>query len=456
MTIRSKLTLLFTFLSGTVLLVFAAVLYLHSKNSREKEFFDLLEKEAITKANLFFTAQVDAETLQNIYKNNREILDEVEVAIYDNSQKLLYHDAVEIDVVKETSEMLERILAEGRVQFYQGNWQVIGLSFEMEGSFYAITAAAFDSYGFNKLDRQLNSSVLVFMLSVLFIYFLGRFFSERALRPVNEIIGNVKRISASNLGLRLREASENDELGQLAQTFNNMLDRLERSFDSQKHFVSSISHEVRTPLAAIIAELDLALERERTLEEYLKTLSLVRSDATKLAKLSSALFDLAKASYDPSEIFFGKIRLDEVLLDASIELRRANDAYQIHLRTDGESDDEEDVSVVGNEYLLKVAFINLMENACKFSADKSVSIRISFSEDAVSIFFVDRGVGIPEEDLPKIFEPFFRGENQSVSEGSGVGLSLTQKIVQLHKGKIEVTSTRALGTEVILRFPRFA
>lgn len=453
MTIKSKLSILFTVLAATVLLIFAGVLYVHSKKSREKEFYDLLEKEALTKANLFFNAKVDATTLQNIYRSNREILDEVEVAIYDSNASLLYHDAVDIDFVKETPEMLASILRDGLIRFYQSDWQVIGMTFEVSGEQYAVTAAAYDQYGFNKLSNQLRSSVWVFMLSVLFIYLLGRYYSEKALSPVKEMIGNVNRISASNLGLRLYESAEKDELAQLAHTFNDMLDRLESSFESQKNFVSSISHELRTPLAAIIAELDLSMEKERTKEEYLRVISFVRSDASKLVKLSNTLFDFAKASYDPSEISFKNMRLDEVLLDASIEVRRINAEYIVQLHMEAEYEDDTDVSLVGNEYLLKVAFINLMENSCKFSPNKSVEVRLGFDKRAICVRFKDSGVGISEADMERIFDPFFRGDNQYFVEGNGIGLSLTKKIVQLHHGSIEVSSQKGNGSVFTLTFP---
>ncbi|MCC5938762.1 MAG: HAMP domain-containing histidine kinase [Lunatimonas sp.] len=453
MTIRSKLSILFTLLSAAVLFIFAGVLYIHSKKSREKEFYDLLEKEALTKANLFFNAKVDATTLQDIYRSNREILNEVEVAIYDVHSSLLYHDAVDIDFVKETPEMLASIFKNGIIRFYQDDWQVVGIVFQVGGEKYGITAAAFDGYGFNKLSNQLRSSVWVFFLSILGIYFLGRYFSAKALSPVKEMIGNVNRISASNLGLRLYESTEKDELSHLANTFNEMLDRLETSFESQKNFVSSISHELRTPLAAMIAELDLAMEKQRSTAEYLRIISLVRSDAAKLVKLSNTLFDFAKASYDPAEISFKNIRLDEVLLDASIEVRRLNAAYNVHLRIDEDYEDDQDVSLVGNEYLLKVAFINLMENSCKFSPDKSVEVSLGFDEREICIRFKDAGVGISEADVARIFDPFFRGENQFVVEGNGIGLSLTKKIVQLHQGTIDVVSQKGTGSVFTLTFP---
>lgn len=119
MKIRTRLTLLFTLLTATILLAFAFVIYYSAKESREKEFYSVLRKEAITKANLYFEAKVDAATLQDIYINNRKVLNEVEVAIYDPEFNLLYHDAADIDLVKETPKMVNEIYKKGEKQFFQ-------------------------------------------------------------------------------------------------------------------------------------------------------------------------------------------------------------------------------------------------------------------------------------------------------------------------------------------------
>lgn len=265
MKIRTRLTLLFTLLTATILLAFAFVIYYSAKESREKEFYSVLRKEAITKANLYFEAKVDAATLQDIYINNRKVLNEVEVAIYDPEFNLLYHDAADIDLVKETPKMVNEIYKKGEKQFFQDEWQVIGLNYKYEGQTFIITATAYDQYGYNKLESLYKTISIVFITSILFIFIAGRYFAKRAFKPVTEMTQKARRISATNLDLRLSAPGNKDELSQLANTFNEMLDRLENSFEAQKNFVSNISHELRTPLAAIIAELNCPAIKSRIL-----------------------------------------------------------------------------------------------------------------------------------------------------------------------------------------------
>lgn len=446
MKIRTRLTILFTLITATILLAFASVIYISAKENREKEFYSLLRKEALTKANLFFNAKVETKTLQDIYRNNRQILNEVEVAIYDSSFNLLYHDAVDIDYVKETPEMINEIYQKGEKQFYQEEWQVIGLRYEFENKNYIITATAIDQYGYNKLDSLLKNSILVFVISILLIYIAGRFFSKRAFDPVKEMTEKAKVISATNLDLRLNSNGSKDELSELANTFNEMLSRLENSFDAQKHFVSNISHELRTPLAAIITELELSTNKEKNITEYKSTIQNALGDAKKLVRLSNSLLDLAKASYDPAEISFKQIRIDEILLDARQQVQQVNPDYKIDIVFEKEFENDNQITVNGNEYLLKVAFANLFENGCKFSKDKQSNVSIGFEKEKIQFRFNDKGIGISEDDLKNIFTPFYRGENKQFADGNGIGLSLTQKIIHLHKGSIVVQSKQNQGT----------
>lgn len=453
MQIRTRLTLVFTLLTGAILILFAFVVYRTSVNNREQEFYLLLEKEAVTKANVFLNARVDKQTLQDIYHNNRKILNEVEVAIYDTGHNLLYHDAVDIDFVKETPNMFQKLIKDRKLSFYQDKWQVIGVLYPYQGKDYIVTAAAYDEYGYRKLDYLLKAMFMGLIVSLLVIYIAGKYFSRRFFEPINVITKQARSISATNLDLRIKSSANGDELARLADTFNNMLDRLESSFDAQKHFVSNIAHELRTPLAAIIAELELSTSREHLIEEYKLIIHRVLNDAKRLTKLSNSLLDLAKASYDPTEITFKPTRIDEVLLDALHQVQTAEPSYRIGLEFDAEIEDDTSISVLGNAYLLKVAFANLIDNGCKFSEDHKCTVSIGFDAHSVILTFEDNGIGISAEDVERIFTPFFRGENKTFTDGNGIGLSLTHKIVRLHNGRIDVVSSPREGTIFNLKLP---
>jgi two-component system, OmpR family, sensor histidine kinase ArlS len=264
------------------------------------------------------------------------------------------------------------------------------------------------------------------------------------------MVDQVDQITATNLDLRLPGEHGKDEPAELAATFNSMLDRLGNSFEAQKQFVSNIAHEIHTPLTAIIGETDLALSQSINNPSYENALKNIHKDAYRLSRLTRSLLDLAKASYDPSEIRLKTVRVDEILLDARNDVLKIDPAYKIELLFDEVHDDIPEIS--GNEYLLRVAFSNLMENGCKFSAEKKVSAILSYVNKTIMVTFSDRGSGIPENERDDILEPFFRGSNSESVEGSGIGLPLVKRIVQLHKATMEIISNENDGTKVEIRF----
>lgn len=447
MQIKTRITLLFTALVAALLLAFASTVYFTSSQIREEEYFKTLKQQASTKANLLFDTKIDPGVLQLIYKNSPNNLYEEEVAIYDTSFHLLYHDAVEIDKVKETRGMIDSIANLKEIRFYINNLQAIGFLYEHQHKYYVITAAARNEYGFTKLNNLRNTLIVSFLISIIVIFFVGRFLAQQSLKPVLVLIDKVKKITATNLDLRVDEGNRKDEIAALAVTFNEMLNRLENSFDAQKQFVSNISHELRTPLAVIISELELATNKERNVQEYKEVISLALQDAKRLAKLANGLLDFAKANYDQTEITFKEIRLDEVMLDARQQVIKSNPDYKIHIEfTDEEAEDDDYISVNGNEYLLKVAFVNLMENSCKFSSDNTCNATISHKHPLAVLQFDDNGIGISKEDLPNIFNPFYRGLNKQYADGNGIGLSLTKAIINLHNGNISVDTNEKSGT----------
>lgn len=453
MKIRFKLTFLFTLLFAAVLVIFALAIYLSYAANREEEYYKRLQQQAITKANLLFDVKIRPDVLQVIHKNSPNALFREEVAIYDTAFHLLYHDAAQVDKIKETRQMIDKVAKQKEIRFSKDKLQAVGVLYNHGGNHYILTAAAQDEPGFRKLRNLRYILISSFVFAIALTLIAGRFFSKKALQPVSEMVDKVKDITATNLHLRVSEGNGKDEIAELAVTFNQMLDRLEQSFDAQKQFVSNISHELRTPLAAIITELELAGTKSRSIAEYNAAIRLALDDTKRLAKLSNDLLDLAKASYDQAEITFKELRLDELLVEARTQVLKMDKTYRVNISFEQEIEDDSLISIKGNEYLLKVAFMNLMENACKFSMDKQCTVAINFNDDVTMLRFIDKGIGIPAEDLPYIFASFYRGSNQQYASGNGIGLSLTRKIIDLHQGHISVDATPGRGSSFSVVLP---
>jgi signal transduction histidine kinase len=183
------------------------------------------------------------------------------------------------------------------------------------------------------------------------------------------------------------------------------------------------------------------------------TLQSVLEDIRNLNKLSNSLLDLAKASSDPSSIHLQPLRIDEVLWETSEELTGVKNDYHVDIRFLKTIDDDRELMVFGNRHLLKTAFINLMDNGCKFSPDKTVNVSIDSQDQQISLAFSDKGIGIDKEDLANLTEPFFRAKNAGTFQGSGLGISLVYKIIRLHKGSLDFASTPNEGTTVTVSIP---
>lgn len=450
MTLKKRITLLFSISTAVIVLLFAWVIYVPAERNRAFEFYELLFLEAETKAKLFLDAKIPAEQLQKIYKNNREIISEVEVAVYSSDFDLLYHDASDIDKVKETPELLDSISKQKRIQFTIDDWQGVGLSFTHQGQNYLITAAAYDTYGFKKIDFLWKTLFVVLLFAFVIIWMVSRILANIIVQPIREMQNKTAQITAKQLDVRLKINETKDELTQLALTFNQMLDRLSHAFDAQKAFVSNLAHELRTPLTAMIAELEWAESQKNQVVQE-QTLQNVRSDAHKLVRLIQSLLDFARADYDRNEIAFSKLRVDELLIDAIQQVQQNHPTAVVDLHFK-KSIDETALTVFANEYLLKTAFLNVIDNACKFSNPPKCYIRMKSKKNTLIISIEDKGMGILEDDMERIFGPFYRGKNQQVY-GSGIGLSLCKKIIDLHQGHIHVTSKVSEGTTFTIEIP---
>ena len=453
MKIRTMLTLQYAGLTAAVFLVFVIAVYYVSEHSRSNAFFRNLQSEAITKAHLFLNNQVDAATMQSIYLNNRQFINEVEVAVYTPDFRILYHDALQNDIIKETPEMVTRILKRKTINFYVNEYQAVGLVYTFEGKEYIVTAAAYDGYGYANRDALRNMLILLFIGGLTILAVVGYILAKSTLKPIRSIVKEAENITASHIDKRLPVKNEQDELGELCIAFNNLLERLGKSFNSQKMFVSNVSHELRTPMAALTAELDLSLLKERTAEQYQSAIGNALQDAHRIIKLIDGLLNLAKADYQSEQIKMEEVRLDELLLDARELVLKAHPEYHVELVFDQEAENDNVLTVVGNNYLLTTAFVNLIENNCKYSSNRSSFVLISFWEQSAVIRLSDNGVGISDKDKENLFRLFYRGENKAFASGHGIGMTLTQKIIHLHKGELTVSSHQGEGTTFVVKLP---
>ncbi|MGZ3535292.1 MAG: sensor histidine kinase [Thermodesulfobacteriota bacterium] len=321
------------------------------------------------------------------------------------------------------------------------------------------------------VEDALNKLFLILIISVPSTLILaslgGQFLAHKALKPVDDITQTARMITSKNLNQRMNPPKVKDEISRLIETFNEMISRLDQSFQQMKQFSSDASHELKTPLTILKGEVEVMLRRERTSHEYQQTLKSNLEEINRMSQIVEDLLTLSKA--DTGEIGLNKedINLTEILNEVVAQMNRLASSKKLDLSS---SNHDEDIHLFGDALRLRELFINLIENGIKYT-EEGGSIRIFLQKvssarnqsgwlerekgELVKIIVSDTGIGIAQEDQERIFDRFFRVDKARSREqgGSGLGLSICKWIVEAHQGDIEVESELGKGSSFIVRLP---
>jgi signal transduction histidine kinase len=450
MTIRTRLTLLFLSIVSVLLFAFCASIYLEGELYRQREYKTRLRQEALTAATILFE-QKDNDLLKLLAKNHMTVLNQEEVLIFDTQNQVVFESGSNNPNIK--PQILTQIRQQKELFWEQNDLELFGMVFKNNNKDFIVLASAVDKYG---LSKQRNLALMLLfggLLMLLISSVMGWFFAGRLLLPIKLMIQKIDTIRASQLGLRLDEGNQTDELAQLSIRFNQMLDRLEKSFKTQRSFVSHASHELRTPLTAITGQIQVSLLANDNPAELRLMIQSVLDDVQQLNKLTNNLLDLTSIDADDTQITLSLVNVAELIWHVRSELLKKHTDYNVLIVLD--ENPEILPEVQANESLLFTVLINLIENGAKFSPQKEVSVTLNVDQAHLIIVVNNEGAEIPPQELKQIFEPFRRGSNARHTQGHGVGLSLVKRIVQLHHGQIEVVSTKQHGTTFTLTLKRY-
>ncbi len=296
----------------------------------------------------------------------------------------------------------------------------------------------------------------VIPLAVLLAALGGYFLARRSLSPVALMSDQAEHIGATNLQDRLAVKNTSDELGRLASSFNRLLDRLEESFQLQRRFVADASHELRTPVAILSGEAEVALSKpDRTPEEYRESLEILHKESLRLKTIVEDLFTLTRADIGQLPLSKSDFYLDELVADCVRTCRTLAQAKQIALHCNAAAE----LPVHADEAFLRRMFLNLLDNAIKYTpAGGSVTISSELREGRYIVTVSDTGPGIPAELRDRVFERFFRAEKARTSSdaangGAGLGLAICRWIAEAHRGSLELTRSGPAGSTFTFSMP---
>jgi signal transduction histidine kinase len=452
MQIRTRLTLQFLLLGGIIMIIVSFAIYFFSASFRQEDFYNRLRNNARSTAKFLLDANViDAERVRRFEKDNPVKLQNEKVIIINYRNDVIY-SSDEKSEIPIRNDILERARMFEKIFYKQGPYEPLGTLYIARLDRFVLIAAATDTDGLSHLRKLRIILTFASLFSLLLFTIAGWFYAGRSLKPISNVINKVEEITITSLNLRVSEGNKKDEIGRLAQTFNKMLERLETSFAMQKDFIANASHELRTPLTSINGQLEVLTMKDRSAEEYKAAIGSVLDDIRALIVLSNKLLLIARTSAEGPVNFDKKTRLDEILCGTD-ELKKFNNSYQMHISMDDSLTDSDQMIVAGDEYLLRVAVSNIMDNACKYSPDHTVTVQLEHLDKWIKVQFTDKGIGISEEEMEKVFEPFYRGDNALSLSGNGIGLPLVNQIIKIHYGNIELSSQIGKGTTVSILLP---
>jgi len=473
--LRSRLTLWYTMLLGIPLIVFAVGCYLVVQRTLERR-TDVFIGDALNAFSRELTAERRASW--RVVDAMRSTVDEVRfrelhIAILDSTGTVVAMNALPDDDVaagaqrRPSLDIETTLLAALRRQDLTrdvsltipstlGAFRVLSRPFTSDSARFSLTGA----YSLHDIDDVLDRIRELFLIAIPLLLvsaaFGGYALARRSLAPVAAMAAQASEISASNMHARL-PVGGGDELVGLARVVNGLLERLERSFDRQRQFITDASHELRTPTAVVRTETDITLSREHRPEpEYRASIAVIQNAAGRLTRLVDEMFLLSRADSGHLTTRFQPLYLEELVHDATRAVQSVAHGHNV----DVQLHDVVEAPFVGDADLLGRVLLNLLDNAIKYSP-RGATVHVAMARRANNflISVIDSGAGIPFADRDRVFERFFRldsarsrAENSSTS-GAGLGLAIARRIAELHGGAVEIAESRPGRTEFVLRLP---
>ncbi len=269
-------------------------------------------------------------------------------------------------------------------------------------------------------------------------------------KSINKLSSKMKLISSENLEEKITGIGSDDEIGELSNSFNSLLDRLSEAFKREQQFIADVTHELKTPLATLKSSFEVALNKPRESGEYKTIIEGALAETDQISQTLKNVLDIAWSETPESQNKKTKFNLNE-LIDDLYEIAQKlaiKKRIQVNLST------TKSVYILGFKDKLARAILNIIDNAIKYSpAQGQVEIILEKTPNKALISIIDQGLGVLEEEIPHIFNRFYRGSKTDKVFGAGLGLAIAKSIVNLHQGEIRVKSKKGKGSTFVIVLP---
>lgn len=445
MKLKHRLSLYSIIIFSVVILIVSTVIYFSFYTQMEKKEIQSLESKSLLAA-VYYLEQDELPTLEheNIKSQMLKSISRKNIVIYDAlNQKFNGNMDVDSNI---SPKFLNNVRINKNDFFTSEHFFYNGIFYhDNQGDFVVITRQSKDEFN-DQMQSLLHILIIVSIIGLLFIYLFSQYLGYIAYEPITKIIEQIKERDTKNFNEPLVLKKSYSEIEDLVKTYNHFIDRIAQTFNVQKNFIDYVSHELRTPITALLGTLEVTNHKKRTSEEYELVLLQLKQYTNDLQETLDQMMLLsgAKTSFE-----FKTIRIDEIVwqvIENSVLYHNAK------INVDIKVENNQLLSIQGNEKLLEVALNNLIGNAIKYSDNQQIMIQFLEVNQHLQIHIIDQGIGILENDLAKIKQNFFRGQNTQSYQGKGIGLSMANIIFTFHQIDLKIEQNQPKGTIVKLSF----
>lgn len=445
MKLKHRLSLYSVVIFSIIILIVSGIIYFSFYTQMEKKEIQSLENKSLLAA-IYYLEQDELPVLEheNIKSKLLKTISRKNIIIYDAynqrfSGDMKFDKTISVPFIESIRQKKNDFLSSDHF-FYNGIYY-----HDNQGDFVVIAREPKDEFN-EQMQSLLHILFSVSVIGLLFIYMFSQYLGYIAYEPVIKIIGQIKERDSQNFNEPLVLKKSYSEIEDLIKTYNHFIERIAQTFNVQKNFIDYVSHELRTPISALLGTLEVTDHRKRTTDEYAEVISQLKQYTNDLQETLDQMMMLsgAKTSFE-----FQSVRIDEVVWQV---IENAVLYHEARINVDIRVVNNALLTVQGNEKLLEVALNNLVGNAIKYSNNEMVQIVFSEINGKLQLQIIDQGIGIPQQDIQRIRQNFYRGHNTQNYQGKGIGLSMASIILNLHRINLEIRQNEPKGTIVELHF----
>lgn len=436
MNLKQRFSIIFSLLFSGLLAVVLLLVFSLFSQFRKEDFEERLHEKAVTSIRLLVEVQeVDYQLLKIIDRNTLNELYNEKILIFNDSLQLIYSSIDDAVINWDMNDL--RYLRKHNTFFRRDQeYDLYGMYYDSNDKDYFALVTAEDKYGNRKLAYLRYLLLGAFAVGVTSVWVLSFYLSKKSLEPLDQVRAKIHQITDNNLNIRLPESGRKDEIDVLANSFNQMLGRIEKSYKRQKEFASNASHELRTPITRIVTQLENLIQGQQLTDEQKATLKNISEDSYQLSEVVTSLLVLSKVDGVADAGELQPLRIDEVIFSCARKLAGLYPEFKMHFEIDSAHDTDWDLEILADETLMSVAITNLLKNAYLYSDGKSVHCLLKSVEGARQLVLRNAGPTPSPEEIRHLFLAFKRGSNASHKPGSGLGLRIVDRILQYHQATI--------------------